>query len=99
MRRGLEGNLENRFHEAFRRARELNSAVLAEPDFPGDFRVIEGAWEVFLNDRLRFPNSDESDWIVRRGLATALGVSPASLARHSVSHDRLGYSVRLGSSA
>ncbi len=99
VRNGLEGNLENRFREALRRARELNSAVLAEPDFPVGFRVIDGAWEVFLNDRLRFPNSDESDSIVRRGLATALGVSPGSLARHSVSYDRLGYSVRLGSPA
>ena len=97
VRRGLEGSAEDRFREAFRRARELNSEVLSEPEFPSDFRVREGAWEVFLNDRLRFPNSDESDRIVRPGLAAALRIAPESLVRHSIPHGRLGYSVRVGS--
>ena len=91
----LEGSLDDRFREAFRRARELNSTLLAEPEFPPEFRVREGAWEVFLNDRLGFPNSDESDTIVRPGLAAALGAAPESLKRHSDPHGRLGYSVRL----
>ena len=95
VRRGLEGSLDDRFREAFRRARELNSTLLAEPEFPPEFRVREGAWEVFLNDRLGFPNSDESDTIVRPGLAAALGAAPESLKRHSDPHGRLGYSVRL----
>lgn len=97
VRRGLEGSVEDRFREAFRRARELNSDLFAEPEFPSEFRVRDGAWEVFLNDRLRFPNSDESDRIVRPGLAAALGIPPGSLQRHSIPHARLGYSVRLDS--
>ena len=42
VRKGLEGTLEDRFREAFRRARELNAAILAEPEFPGAFTVRRG---------------------------------------------------------
>lgn len=95
VRSGLDGTLEDRFREAFRRARELNAAVLAEPEFPVDFRVRDEAWEVFVNDRLGFPNSDESDTVVRPSLAAALRVEPGSIERHPPGHGRLGYSVRL----
>ncbi len=94
VRRGLEGCLEDRFREALRRAEELNAAVMAEPEFPADFTVREGAWEVFLNDRLAFPNTDELDRLVRPAVAGALGVVPESLVRHSDSRARLGYSAR-----
>ena len=97
VRKGLEGSVEDRFREAFRRARDLNSELLAEPEFPREFRIREGAWEVFLNDRLGFPNSDQADRIVRPGLAAALRVAPGSLERHPIRHGRLGYSVRIGS--
>ena len=93
-RGGLSGGLEDRFREAFRRARELNAALLAEPEFPASFRVVEGAWEVFLNDRLRFPNTSDSDRRVRRALAAALGRAPESLVRHADPGGRLGYSLR-----
>ncbi len=92
IRRGLSGTLEDRFREAFRRAGQLNAAVLAEPEFPGRFRVLEGAWEVFLNDRLQFPNSDESDRAVRPALAAA--APAASVSRHRDPSGRLGYSLR-----
>ena len=95
VRKGLEGTLEDRFREAFRRARELNEAVLAEPEFPEGITVRRGAWEVFLNDRLLVPNSDESDGVVRPALAVALGIVPEALARHSNPAGRLGYTVRL----
>ena len=95
VRGGLAGTLEDRFREAFRRAGELNAAVLAEPEFPPAFRPCEGAWEVFLNDRLRFPNSDESDRAVRAALAAAVGATPQALQRHREPGSRLGYSVRL----
>ncbi len=98
VRNGLEGTLADRFREAFRRARELNEAVLAEPEFPEGFVVRQGAWEVFLNDRLLFPNSDESDRVVRPALASALGIAPESLVRHANPAGRLGYSVRLPAS-
>ena len=96
VRNGLKGSLEDRFREAFRRARELNAAVVAEPEFPADFRVVDDAWEVFLNDRLRFSNTAESDVRVRPALAACLGIAPESLARHSDPRGRLGYSVRVG---
>lgn len=94
VRSGLDGGLAERLREAFRRARELNAAVLAEPEFPRRMQVIDGAWEVFINDRLRFPNSDASDRRIRPALAEALGVTPRSLVRHADPRGRLGYSIR-----
>lgn len=94
VRRGLEGSLEDRFREALRRAREFNAAVLAEPEFPAEFSVREGAWEIYVNDRLGFPNTDPTDWLVRPAVAAALGVVPESLTRDLDSRNRLGYSAR-----
>ena len=93
VRTGLQGGLEDRFREAFRRARALTSAVLTEPEFPSAFQVIEHAWEVCVNDRLQFPNTDESDSVVRPALAAAVGVEPSSLQRHADPRGRLGYSL------
>ena len=85
-----------RFREAFRRASELNAAVLAEPEFPKEMAPIDGAWEIFANDRLLCPNTNEMDSVVRPELAAALGVDPATLRRHSDPVGRLGYSLRIG---
>lgn len=95
VRAGLDGTLEDRFREAFRRARELNSAVLSEPEFPPALQPSQGAWEVFVNDRLRYPNTGKSDRTIRPALAAALGVGEALLTRHREAGGRLGYSVRL----
>ena len=94
VRRGLEGSLEDRFREALRRAREFNSAVMAEPEFPAGFSVREGAWEVYVNDRLGFPNTDPTDRLVRPAVAAALGVAPESLTRDLDMRNRLGYSAK-----
>lgn len=91
---GLCGSLRERFAEALRRARELNAALLAEPEFPADFKPREGCWEIFVNDRLAFPNDDAADARIRPAAAAAFGVSPASLARHADPLGRLGYSLR-----
>lgn len=93
VRRGLEGSLEDRFREALRRAREFNSAVMAEPEFPAGFSVREGAWEIYVNDRLGFPNTDPTDRLVRPAVAAALGVPPEALTRDFDSRNRLGYSA------
>ncbi len=94
VRRGLEGSLEDRFREALRRAREFNSAVMAEPEFPAEFSVREGAWEIYVNDRLGFPNTDPTDRLVRPALAAALGIAPELLTRDLNSRSRLGYSAK-----
>ncbi len=96
VRSGLTGSLEDRFREAFRRARQLNAALLAEPDCPEAFQVWEGAWEVFVNDRLRFPNTAASHQRAAPALAAALGLAPETLVRHASPSGRLGYSVRTG---
>ena len=82
------------FTEALRRAREFNAAVMAEPEFPAEFSVREGAWEIYVNDRLGFPNTDPTDRLVRPAVAAALGVAPGSLTRDPDSRNRLGYSAR-----
>ncbi len=94
VRRGLEGSLEDRFREALRRACEFNAAVMAEPEFPAEFSVREGAWEIYVNDRLEFPNTDPTDRMVRPAVAAALGVAPGLLTRDPDSRNRLGYSAR-----
>ncbi len=94
VRSGLEGSLEDRFREALRRAREFNAGVMAEPEFPAEFSVREGAWEIYVNDRLGFPNTDPTDRLVRPAVAAALGVAPGSLTRDPDSRNRLGYSAR-----
>ncbi|MYB53392.1 MAG: hypothetical protein F4X77_14525 [Acidobacteriia bacterium] len=94
VRRGLEGSLEDRFREALRRALEFNAAIMAEPEFPAEFSAREGAWEIYVNDRLGFPNTDPTDRVVRPAVAAALGVVPESLTRDLDSRNRLGYSAK-----
>ncbi len=91
---GLSGGLRERFAAALRRARELNAALTSEPEFPADFQTREGCWEIFVNDRLGFPNDDATDARIRPAAAAAFGVNPQQLARHADPLGRLGYSLR-----
>ncbi len=91
---GLRGGLRERFAEALGRARALNAALTAEPEFPADFKPREGCWEIFINDRLGFPNDDAADARVRPAAAAAFGADPRRLARHADPLGRLGYSLR-----
>ena len=93
VRSGLDGSLEDRFREAVRRAREFNAAVMAEPEFPTEFATRQGAWEIYVNDRLAVPNTDQMDRLVRPAVAAALGVAPESLIRDTDPRKRLGYST------
>lgn len=94
-RAGLEGTLEDRMREAFRRARELNRNVLSEPEFPADFSVSADGWVIHINDRLAFPDSGASDALVRPALASALGADPDAIIRHRTRSGRLGYTARI----
>ncbi len=93
--RGLSGSLRERFAEALRRARELNAALASEPEFPADFKTREGCWEIFVNDRLGFPNDDAADALIRPAAAAAFGAAAERLARHADPLGRLGYSLRI----
>lgn len=97
-KKDFSGSLEERFLEAFRRFLTLAAALVAEQEFPAEFRVRPGDWEVVVNDRLDFPNTDESDRAVRPGLEAALdklfGRASYSIERESDPQRRLGYSVR-----
>ena len=98
-RAGLSGDLTERFRTAKRRAQEFNEAVLSEPEFPASMNPQGAEWVVFLNDRLNFPNNDETDEKVRPALAAALEISPDSLVRSGNELSRLSFLVNLTDNA
>ena len=71
-RKGLSGSVEERFAEAFRRHLTLSKRLTEEPEWPAETRVRGGEWIISINDRLSFPNNDESDAALRPGLASLL---------------------------
>ncbi len=91
---GLSGDLRNRFSEALERAQGLNEALISEPEFPSEFKLRNGSWEVFVNDRLGYPNDDATDALARPAVAAAFAVDPSELLRHTDPLGRLGYSLR-----
>jgi hypothetical protein len=91
---GLSGDLQNRFSEAIERALQLNETLTSEPEFPAEFKVRKGNWEIFVNDRLGFPNDDATDLLVRPAVAGAFAVDQSELLRHTDPLGRLGYSLR-----
>ena len=60
VRAGLSGSNEERFAEAFQRHLALAKRLIGEPEWPAEFSVRSGEWEVSINDRLGFPNTDEN---------------------------------------
>ena len=57
--KGLEGSIEQRFAEAFRRHLAMATQLVSEPEFPAALTVRSGDWLVSINDRLQFPNNEE----------------------------------------
>ena len=101
VRAGLSGTNEERFAEAFQRHLVLATRLGGEPEWPADFSVRSGEWEISINDRLNFPNSDEKEEAVRPAAEAA---AKAVLGDVQVAHDsdpqrRLGWSVKAQSSA
>jgi len=95
-RKDLEGSLEDRFREAFRRHLELAQRLTSEPEWPAGLSVRGGDWLIAVNDRLGFPNNEESDGALRPALASVLDqlfTDGYDLQRESNLQSRFGYRV------
>ena len=101
-RKDFGGAFDQRVIEAFRRCLRLTKPLLAEPDYPKQLKLLPGSWEIFINDRLNFPNTDETDRRLRRPIESALntlfGASNYSLERETDPQRRYAFSVRAQSS-
>ena len=99
---GFEGSEEERVLEAFRRCLELTQAVLEEPEYPTGLKLEPGSWELFINDRLNFPNNEATDAVLRSSIETALntlfGVGGYTLARDGDPQRRYAFSIRAATS-
>ena len=71
-RKDLSGDVKERFLEAFRRHFALSTRLVNEAEWPSGLAVRGGDWQIALNDRLGFPNSDETEEAIRQHLVAAL---------------------------
>jgi hypothetical protein len=96
-RAGYEGSCEQRVVESFRRHLALTTALLAEPDYPAGLKKLSGAWELSINDRLGFPNNEETDGLLRPAIEAALdkifGRASYQLIAETDRQRRYGFSV------
>lgn len=96
-RKGLEGSVEERFAQAFRRHLTLANRLVGEPEWPAELKVRGGDWIISINDRLGFPNNDESDQALREGLVALLDklfTDGYDLERDADPQRRLSYRLR-----
>jgi len=97
-RKDFDGPIENRVMEAFRRCLRLTKPLLAEPDYPRPLKLRAGSWEVFINDRLNFPNTGETDRSLRGPIESALntlfGAGAYSMTRDNDPQRRYAVSIR-----
>ena len=95
---GFEGSEEARIIEAFRRCLELTLAILGEPEYPTDLKLEPGSWELFINDRLDFPNNEATDTALRPAIESALdvlfGPGGYTLTRDGDPQRRYAFSIR-----
>ena len=97
-KKDFEGSDDARIIEAFRRCVHLTSALVAEPAYPADLKLRPGAWEIFINDRLGFPNSEETDArmgpAIRSALDSIFGGGAYGAERDNDPGRRYGFSIR-----
>ncbi len=95
-RKDLAGSVEERFAEAFRRHLKLSIRLTGEPEWPADLGIHGGEWIIAINDRLNFPNNDESDQALREGLVALLDklfTGGYKLERDADPQQRISYRV------
>jgi len=97
-RKDFQGPSQKRVAEAFRRCLRLTKPLLSEPEYPKELRPLPGAWEIFINDRLNFPNNDETDKLLRGPIKAAMdalfGAGAYSMERDNDPQRRYAFSVR-----
>ena len=97
-KKDFEGPVENRVLEAFRRCIRLSQALAAEPEFPPEMTLNTKSWELFINDRLQFPNTDATDRLLRAPIQAALdelfGAGDYAMTRDTDNKRRYAFSIR-----
>jgi hypothetical protein len=69
---GLEGSVQERILEVFRRCLALTLALSEEPEYPQALAPRPGFWELAINDRLKAPNTDATDLALRPAIESTL---------------------------
>ena len=97
-RKGLTGTVAERISQAVRGLLEKGNRLLAEKEIPSSVRPLSGDLEITFNDRLRYPNTPESDAQARPALQEVLtrlyGKAGFQVAGETDPGRRLGYRVR-----
>jgi hypothetical protein len=102
-RQGYQGSPRQRIIETFRRHLDLSVALLEEPDYPAELSAAAGTWELAINDRLDYPNSRETDRLLKSDIEAALsalfGVGQYATHFESDPGRRYGLVIHAGRSA
>ncbi len=97
-KKDFQGSPANRVLEAMRRCLTLAVPLVGEPEYPASLKLQPGSWELTVNDRLNFPNTDETDKQLAPGIQSALdtvfGAGNYSAEREPDPGRRWAYSVR-----
>ena len=64
-KKNLDGAIEDRILETFNRCTELARELIAQPEYPQEFKPRAGFWELTFNDRLDLPNTEATDQLLR----------------------------------
>lgn len=92
-----EGSYEKRIIESFRRHLALAAALHREPDYPAELKTLTGSWELSINDRLNFPNSEETNRLLRPPIQAAIDklFGPGSYEIHAENDRQRRYGFTL----
>lgn len=97
-KKDFQGPVTERILEAIRRCLALTVPFVAEPEYPADLRPQPGSWELTVNDRLDFPNTDETDQqlgaSIKSALDTVFGSGSYTAEREPDPERRYAYAVR-----
>ena len=97
-KKDFQGPAANRVLEAIRRCLALAVPLVGEPEYPTGLKLQPGWWELTINDRLDFPNTDETDGQlgpdIRSALDTVFGAGNYRAEREPNPGRRYAYSVR-----
>ena len=97
-KKDFQGPAANRVLEAIRRCLALAVPLVGEPEYPTGLKLQPGSWELTINDRLDFPNTDETDGQrgpdIRSALDTLFGAGNYTAEREPDLGRRYAYSVR-----
>jgi len=96
-KKDFEGANDERIVGAFRRCLDLTKALVTEPTYPAEMKLKPESWEFFINDRVYFPNNDETDAALRPAIESALNKlfgDGVTMERDTDPQRRYAFSIR-----